>query len=87
MLRITRIDSPSGRVLRLEGRIVGDWVQVLEGELSASHPEERALVLDLAAVEFASNAAVEVLMAARNRGMRIEACSPLLTSLLEEGST
>jgi hypothetical protein len=72
--------------LRLEGRLVGDWVQVLAKELGAVARVE-SLSLDLSAVEFAKEAGVRVLLAARERGANFEACSPLLASLLGEPST
>ncbi|HET9929204.1 MAG TPA: hypothetical protein VFQ35_00890 [Polyangiaceae bacterium] len=81
MLRISHSESPDGPHLRLEGRLVGEWVLVLAKELEAlgRYP---ALVLDLASVEFVNEAGVRVLLDARARGARFEACSPLLTSLL-----
>lgn len=69
--------------MRLEGRLVGDWVQVLAKELDTQEQLE-SLSLDLSAVEFANEAGVSVLLAARARGAKFEACSPLLASLLGE---
>ena len=86
MLRISRSQRPEGPHLRLEGRLVGDWVQVLTKELGALARVE-SLSLDLSAVEFANEAGVRVLLAARAGGAKFEACSPLLASLLGEPST
>ena len=83
MLRITPINGDPGAVcLMLEGRLVGDWVGVLESELAAREEAAPALVLDLSHVDFANGAGVAVLRAARARGVRVRGCSPLLSSLL-----
>ncbi len=81
MLRITRIQySAEGTHLRLEGRIVGDWVELLERELSDASVAPFAL--DLSRVEFVSEPAVPVLRAARQRGIELHGCSPLVLDLL-----
>jgi len=83
MLRITRIDEGLQTLrLRLEGKIVGDWVPVLEDELSRC-ARARRLVLDLAQVDFASTPAIQVLRAARARGAELQGVSPLVSSLIE----
>jgi hypothetical protein len=85
MLRITRIeDDPATCHLRVEGRIVGAWVGVLEGELVAHGGA--SLRLDLSSVDFASPEAIRVLRAALERGARVLACSPLVSSLLGRAS-
>lgn len=83
MLRITRSDDATRLLLKLEGRIVGDWVAVLADELDSLADANPALVLDLSGVEFATDAGVDVLLAARARGVQLLSCSPLLASLLE----
>lgn len=86
MLRITRVEDDGGALcLRLEGRIVGDWVEVLESEIAQVEPDEHGLVLDLTRVDFATHPAVVVLRDAMGRGARVLGCSPLIASLL--GST
>ena len=84
MLRITRVDAnrecPS---LRVEGRLVGDWVQVLRAEVEPARVESRGLELDLGGVEFADREAVLLLLEVARQGVKLVACSPLLTSLLE----
>ncbi|MGC4089227.1 MAG: hypothetical protein QM756_15350 [Polyangiaceae bacterium] len=84
MLRITRVESASGTLLRLEGRIVGEWVAVLQEELESSSRGGQLPELDLAGVEFANDAGVRALQEAAELGARIRACSPLLASLLGE---
>jgi hypothetical protein len=82
MLRITRLTEPNGLPrLRVEGRLVGDWVRVLQLELE--HAQGSQLALDLAGVEFADPQALALLQSVAERGVELVACSPLLLSLLE----
>jgi hypothetical protein len=83
VLRISRIDEKgAGVCLRVEGRLSGDWVALLEGELAEASLTTSRLSLDLSAVDFASLPATEMLRAATARGVRVVACSPFLTKLL-----
>jgi hypothetical protein len=82
MLRITRLASAAGPpCLRVEGRLVGDWVQVLESEVSRAS-EADPLSLDLSGVEFADPRALALLERMTERGIQFVSCSPLLQSLL-----
>jgi hypothetical protein len=83
VLRISRIDQKgAGLCLRVEGRLSGDWVALLEDELADASRTTPSLALDLAAVDFASLQATEMLRAATARGVKIVACSPFLAKLL-----
>jgi hypothetical protein len=83
VLRISRIDQDDGGVcLKVEGRLSGDWVALLEGELAEALRTTGSLSLDLAAVDFATLPATEMLRAATARGVRVVACSPFLAKLL-----
>ncbi len=84
MLRISCL--PEGHetaCLRVEGRLVGDWVQVLRVEIEQARGQTPELELDLAGVEFADSQALSLLHEVADRGVKLVACSPLLTSLLE----
>jgi hypothetical protein len=82
MLRITRLpDAADSLHLRIEGRLVGDWVQLLETEVAPA-AEGTALSLDLAGVEFADQRALALLQRLKEQGVAFVACSPLLQSLL-----
>lgn len=84
MLRITPLSTRHDvRCLRVEGRLVGDWVQVLQVELEQARTQPSELELDLAGVEFADSEALSLLIEVARRGVKLVACSPLLTSLLE----
>lgn len=83
MLRISRVElAGAGLCLKVEGRLSGDWVALLEGELAEASRGAASLSLDLAAVDFASVQATEMLRAATARGVRVVACSPFLAKLL-----
>lgn len=83
VLRITRVENEAtGICLKVEGRLVGDWVALLEGELAKAARGDAVLSLDLGAVDFASAQATEVLRAAAARGVLLTACSPFLSKLL-----
>jgi len=87
MLRITRVEESATTLhLRLEGRIVGDWVRLLEEELLRSDASRQRIVLELAGVAFANDAALQVLRRALNDGARLLSCAPLISALLGRGS-
>lgn len=82
MLRITRLaHAPDSLHLRVEGRLVGDWVQLLETEVAPA-AEGGSLSLDLAGVEFADQRALAVLQRLEQQGVAVVACSPWLQSML-----
>lgn len=84
MLRITRLpERHEVPCLRVEGRLVGDWVGVLQVEVEHAQAQTAALELDLAGVEFADSQALSLLHEVAQRGVKLVACSPLLISLLE----
>jgi anti-anti-sigma regulatory factor len=87
VLRISRIDqNGAGLCLKVEGRLSGDGVALLEDELADASRGASVLSLDLAAVDFASLQATEMLRAATARGVRVVACSPFLAKLLLAGA-
>ena len=62
LLRITRvIEGSSGTTLRVEGRIVAEWVAVLERECWLAFEDKRPVRLDLSAVRFIDSRGVVVL--------------------------
>jgi len=83
MLRITRVeDTVTILHLRLEGRIVGDWVQLLAAELAQPSQSKRAIQVDLIGVAFANDAALSLLRGALGAGVRLVNCPPLIGALL-----
>jgi anti-anti-sigma regulatory factor len=87
VLRISRIAQESaGLCLKVEGRLSGNSVALLEQELADAARATPLLSLDLIGVDFASLQATELLRAATARGVRVVACSPFLSNLLLPGT-
>jgi hypothetical protein len=83
VLRIShRAQDPETNALEVEGRLVGEWVGMLEVELARSEGSGRVVVLDLSAIDYASREAVALIKAAIARGVRVAACAPLLSRQL-----
>ncbi|MDX2033606.1 MAG: hypothetical protein SF339_23215 [Blastocatellia bacterium] len=72
MLRIEEEKTEAARTLRLDGRLVREWVEVLREHV------EGAVELDLAGVTFADAAGVELLRRLEARGVPLRGCSPFL---------
>ena len=89
MLKITTIsDSCESLVLRLEGRLVAEWI----GELRSACDDqigsrERRVELDVGGLSFADADGIETLRILTNRGLKITNGSPFLAELLRENRT
>jgi len=82
MLRITRLGTDQGpHCLRVEGRLVGDWVHLLEREVSIASGDG-TLALDLSGVDYADAPGLGLLRRLSARGIELSACSPFLFALL-----
>ncbi len=80
MLKITRLDNHEDAiVLKLEGRLVDQWVPLLE-ETCRTYEQAGAttLVLDLAGVGYASRTGIALLKRLRRTGARCVDWSPFL---------
>ena len=87
MLRISRMECEDGSVrLKLEGRLVGAWVGLLE-QTCQIHRRERGtpLILDLADVGFADQEGWKLLTCLEKQGVRCAAWSPYLKALWLSG--
>ena len=85
MLRITEVHSGNGHVsLRLEGRIVGPWVDELKIACEQSLARKQTIKLDLAEVTYLDRNGVELLRKFKNQNIRLERCSPFVTQELKE---
>ena len=84
MLRITRTSRDDGRVvLKLEGRLVGPWVELLDDMCQAyrREPEKDApIILDGAAVGFASEEGLDLLRDLHKQGSRSRPVRPFYKS-------
>lgn len=87
MLRITIDDgTQSGRTIRLEGRLVGPWVEELARlyrELLADG--QAAAALDLRDVLFVDGAGLRLLSELRTRGVDLTHCPALVAEQLRGG--
>jgi anti-anti-sigma regulatory factor len=86
MVRITPIAANGSRVtLKLEGRLLADWVPLLEREcqtLTAQHKEVR---LDCSAITYMDDQGVEMVRRLRARGIGILHSSAFIDELLDRG--
>jgi hypothetical protein len=85
MLRITEVvDSGTETTLHVEGRIVSDWVSVLQEECSRVRQESgRRLRLDLGAVTFIDLRGVLALRRFTTEGVAIVNSPALIDALLK----
>jgi STAS domain len=83
MLKIVTIGpEANGAVLRLEGQIIGPWVDELRrtcDRLLGASP----IVLDLSHVSFVERRGVELLRALGTRGVSLLHCSPFVAEQLK----
>lgn len=83
MLRITTIaESPSLTTLKLEGRIVSDWVSLLEQECLTLLHEKQQVLLDLSEVTFIDGRGVEMLKRIAGENLKVINSSAFIESLL-----
>jgi hypothetical protein len=84
MLRISRIESSSGKViLRLEGKLIGLWVDELRSCCAAVFNNGDQLSLDMTDVLFADGKGLVLLRALRESNVGLAGCSPLLAEQLK----
>lgn len=83
MLRISRAaESPSLATLRVEGRVVADWVPVLERECRLALEENSRVRLDLSAVTFVDGRGVAALRQLGAKDLEIINCPEFIGELL-----
>lgn len=85
MLRLTRTqERPLQVTLKAEGRMVAEWVDLLEAECRELATGERRVLLDLADVSYVDRRGIEMLRKLTDGRISIVNCSPLLEELLAE---
>jgi hypothetical protein len=83
VLRITRLSHKGRRAtLKLEGEIVGPWVDAVRDACTQRGRRRRRPRLDLAAVTYADAAGTQLLRDLIREGIEIAACSGFLAELL-----
>jgi hypothetical protein len=86
MLRISKIESSPGEViLRLEGSLIGLWVNELRTCCDAVRNDGHQLSLDLTEVLFADSKGLALLRTLRKSNVGLAGCSPLLAEQLNRG--
>ena len=86
MLRISRIEPAPGEViLRLEGSLIGPWVNELRSCCAAVCNNGHQLSLDLTDVLFADGKGLALLRTLRESKVRFAGCSPFLAEQLNRG--
>ena len=83
VLRITRDEKPPHVTLRLEGRLIGAWSQLLERECASLLGTIETLTVDLSGVGLIDSSAVAVLGRLQRSGVAITGCSDVVASILE----
>lgn len=83
MLRITAL-SDDGRTVRLkvEGRLVGDWVSALDQACGSCLSQQKTIILDLSEVSFLDRRGTKALKALLKERVRIVRASLLVQALL-----
>ncbi len=79
MLKISQTATPNHSVtLKLEGRIVGPWVEELRRICEPLLVEQREVNLDLADVSYVDAEGVATLTGFKSRGVKLDNCSAFL---------
>jgi anti-anti-sigma regulatory factor len=83
LLRITRVIEGSwATTLRVEGRIVAEWVAVLERECWLAFEDKRPVRLDLSAVRFIDSSGVAALRHLGANGFEFFNCPEFVREFL-----
>lgn len=83
MLKISEPTANHDVSLKLEGRLIGPWVEELRETCDAHLKISRRLKLDFAGVSYADRAGVSLLMKLRASGVEMVNCSPFLAEELK----
>ncbi len=82
MLRISHLEREDGsNLLKLEGRLVGPWVDLLRDHSAELAANGVAVALDLCQVSFASREGLELLDRLKANGVDCVAVSPILREM------
>jgi hypothetical protein len=86
MLKILKVEggSPESPSLRLDGRLIGRWVQELSSLCEGILSRGEQLTLDCGGVGFADAEGIALMKALRCRHVRLLKCSPFINLQLGE---
>jgi len=86
MLKITKTEINGSRVvLKLEGKITGQWAELLDGECRAELKHRTSIQLDCAGVDFLDAKGVEVLKSLPHKQVTLISAPRYVTELLQIG--
>ena len=86
VLWITRVAASYSQVrLKVQGRIVSEWIEVLERECREVFESRRTVQLDFSGVTFISGQGLAMLNRLPAGKVQIVGCSPLIEQVLEGG--
>ena len=83
MLKISRPTVTTKATLKLEGRLIGPWVEALRDTCEGCLQDGRRMKLDCADVSYADRGGVSLLMKLQARGVELMHCSPFLAEELK----
>jgi len=86
MIRVTSERSEDGTTLRVEGRLVGLWVQELASACEPFIEAGGPFRLDLSGVLFVSREGVALVRELAERGVQVTGSSHFVATLLQEGN-
>ncbi|MFN0107506.1 MAG: STAS domain-containing protein [Blastocatellia bacterium] len=85
MLRIMEESAANNLIiLRLDGRLVSDWVEVLRSSCEQAFQNESRLNLDLAGVSFADQDGLQLLRQLERQQVELINRSPFLQELMKD---
>jgi anti-anti-sigma regulatory factor len=86
MLRITIDESPGSVTLRLEGKLIGPWVEEVElcWKKAFSTLGPRTVLVDLSAVDFVDRAGRMLLTRMHSAGFRLEGGGPMTQYIVDQ---
>ena len=84
MLRISKVEeTPTSIKLKIEGKLIGDWVLLLESECSHCLTGKREVQLDFADVTFVDGTVADTLSRLMTRNVKVVSSNPLVRELLK----
>lgn len=86
MLRVTRTDEPAGACFKLEGKLAGSWVDVVEQSWKHMPPEcaSKHCAVDLSAITYVDSRGMELLGAMYSGGIELRASGCLGKGIVEQ---
>ncbi len=84
MLRITTTVEPAATLLKLEGRLVGDWVMELRRCYEAAAAPREMIQIDLTDVGFVDRRGRELLREMVLAGTKLIADEPMMQAIITE---